>query len=686
MNLNVFNMGLKGKIISIVLVIAILLSGLVVFFLIGLNGVEKSTKKVATKNLPQINAIRQVNEQIVQLINNANSFVLTSDKQLKNRAEDIFASLETSIARADELVEDSATKEKLNRIEALIKGEAKNREENFKIVYGRIISTTLERNELTQNFFGYQDKLIDKSKGISLQGNQQDKFETLIDQIVHNTSFYFSTREKSEETKSKIQNLFDLVKSNQALRESIGRTVLKYKQAFSGIVQKNDLIQKDTQQLVEFSDQIKSDAKQVQEQVLDNVDATKDNIVAQNRIIEYLTYGFTVVALLILVFVVYFFMKSVIRPLNRLGEYAESVSNQDTDQEIENIEKMDKEIRVTVEAIQKMVNNLKESIQENEKQKQIAKEQMEKAQKLADEAEESKQQAEKAKEEGMQEAADKLSSIIERLSSAADQLSAQVEEVQGSVEEQKNKTNEVYTAMDEMNTSILEISKNASSAAEDTQNTQQKAREGSESVDKLRSYMTSVHGKAKSTHESLNQLGEKVQEINKVMDMIRDIADQTNLLALNAAIEAARAGESGKGFAVVADEVRKLAEKTMHSTQEVENTVKSIVEGTSESVQEITEAEDLSTKTEQLAEESGKKLQEIVAYAQSSSEQVSQIAVASNQQSRTSDHVSGLTEEVNKSVSKTADNMQESTNALENLNKLAHELNEIVNSFYNNNS
>ena len=88
--------------------------------------------------------------------------------------------------------------------------------------------------------------------------------------------------------------------------------------------------------------------------------------------------------------------------------------------------------------------------------------------------------------------------------------------------------------------------------------------------------------------EEMKGVSENAKEVKNILSVIVDIADQTNLLALNAAIEAARAGEHGRGFAVVADEVRKLAEKTQKSLSEINSTINIVVQGISNASAQMT--------------------------------------------------------------------------------------------------
>lgn len=98
----------------------------------------------------------------------------------------------------------------------------------------------------------------------------------------------------------------------------------------------------------------------------------------------------------------------------------------------------------------------------------------------------------------------------------------------------------------------------------------------SESATKANELARSVLSLSEQGVASMASMGEAIDAINVASDetaeivrTIDDIAFQTNLLALNAAVEAARAGEAGKGFAVVAEEVRKLAH---HSAQAAKDT------------------------------------------------------------------------------------------------------------------
>ena len=136
----------------------------------------------------------------------------------------------------------------------------------------------------------------------------------------------------------------------------------------------------------------------------------------------------------------------------------------------------------------------------------------------------------------------------------------------------------VAAASEQLSSSIQEISRQVSGAADIVQKARTMTVESSQAVSGL-----SVSG----------------QKIGDVIGLIQAIAGQTNLLALNATIEAARAGDAGRGFAVVASEVKELASQTAKATEEISRQVMDIQSGTGHAVQAIEAISEIMASVEQ---------------------------------------------------------------------------------------
>ena len=230
--------------------------------------------------------------------------------------------------------------------------------------------------------------------------------------------------------------------------------------------------------------------------------------------------------------------------------------------------------------------------------------------------------------------------------------------------------------MNEMNATVQEVARNASSASSASGDTRKKAEAGARVVEKAVRSIEDVHHISLELKGDMSRLNEHARSIDRIMGVISDIADQTNLL--NAAIEAARAGEAGRGFAVVADEVRKLAEKTMASTHDVGNAIKAIQESTAKSTDSMDNAVAQIEEATHLANESGRALEEIVATADATADQVNAIAAASEEQSAASEEINRSILQCSDMSGQIAEAMAEAARAVSDLAVQAQGLTELI--------
>ncbi|RON63113.1 methyl-accepting chemotaxis protein [Pseudomonas fluorescens] len=265
-----------------------------------------------------------------------------------------------------------------------------------------------------------------------------------------------------------------------------------------------------------------------------------------------------------------------------------------------------------------------------------------------------------------------------RLSTAAEELSAVTEEASLGLQQQNNEIEQAATAVNEMTAAVEEVARNAVSTSEASNLSTQAARDGRDRVGETVDAIQTMTHDVQNTAMMIEGLAVQGRDIGRVLDVIRAIAEQTNLLALNAAIEAARAGEAGRGFAVVADEVRALAHRTAESTQEIEKMVAGIQNGTGEAVSSMQQNNHRTQNTLEKARAAGVALEQITQSIHMINERNLVIASASEEQAQVSREVDRNLMNIRDFAIQSAAGANQTSEATHELSRLAANLNAMV--------
>lgn len=268
-----------------------------------------------------------------------------------------------------------------------------------------------------------------------------------------------------------------------------------------------------------------------------------------------------------------------------------------------------------------------------------------------------------------------------RLAAAAEELSTTSEEGSAQVSRQQSETELVATAMNEMSSTVQEVARNASEAAQAARDADDECHRGRSIVDETVTSIESLAAQVERTAKTIHDLEADAGEIDRVIEVINGISEQTNLLALNAAIEAARAGEHGRGFAVVADEVRALARQTQSSTGEIRGMIERLQGGAKEAVGAMDVGRQSAESSVIKAREADNALQAITEAVARINDMNALIASAAEEQSSVAEEINRNVINISQISEQTLTGSTQTAAAADELARLSGELQNLVTQF-----
>ncbi|WP_025152395.1 methyl-accepting chemotaxis protein [Morganella morganii] len=238
--------------------------------------------------------------------------------------------------------------------------------------------------------------------------------------------------------------------------------------------------------------------------------------------------------------------------------------------------------------------------------------------------------------------------------SGASEIAAGNNDLSSRTEQQAASLEETAASMEELTATVRQNADNARQASQLALTASETAERGGKVVDDV--------------VDTMRGIGDSSKKIADIISVIDGIAFQTNILALNAAVEAARAGEQGRGFAVVAGEVRNLAQRSAQAAREIKTLIEDSVGRVGAGAV--------------LVERAGETMDEIVSAVTRVTDIMSEIASASDEQSRGIDQVGVAVTEMDRVTQQNAALVEQSAAAAASLEEQASRLTQAVSVFH----
>ncbi len=276
---------------------------------------------------------------------------------------------------------------------------------------------------------------------------------------------------------------------------------------------------------------------------------------------------------------------------------------------------------------------------------------------------------------------------------AANNIAAHATQLSAAATEQASALQETVSVVHEINAMVEKNAESAGRSKVVSSQSRETAENGQRIVDHM---IEAINDIDQANQEITNQLNQSNRELSDITRLINDIGTKTNvineivfqtkLLSFNASVEAARAGDYGKGFSVVAQEVGNLAQMSGFAAKEITTLleesirkVETIVSDSKSRVERLTSlSKDRVNTGSTIAKECNQALDEIIKNVHSVDLMVSEIAVASQEQSSGIREISKAVGQMETMTQQNSSVAQTSSVAAEQLKIQSHSLAQVV--------